>query len=520
MIEPHEVGENAIRELALHLYKHPKSAIKEAVTNGLDEQRHKPRDETRVEISTHVGPDNDIWIEDFGFGIINYAKFKKYLRGYKEVGSTVSSYTQIDPEIVGNKGVGKLGFLMLAGGDNPAVEFWSHKPRIEDEPGLGLQITMTFAGFDAKPMNSVDALPHPGVRVVIKKARYELLPRESDLIKYLSEVFAIRIRRGTKIFLDGNRIVHPEGFNSKEEELFQLSDGTVLVGNIRRAEKSESKNIWVFNKTILVDTMSFEHKCKGWINDNLIVPTSSREGIEDTPRWLEIQDKLREYLDEHFEKPTMPKIGRMGREKDKKALLIKGLQYRDHLLSGYYDAKGVYGEIMGGLNDKGKLTKKENVKLTNTGDAEDGPVIPIGPGHRGKGGRYGGNGKKPGYEEGGDQTILTGAGKNPRMAHGPVDPDIPQIIAYAEDKIVMAEFAPNGTQFIWNTYYPQTVKAHKATGPDWMYLVAPVYAQALTNLDLNTDKTIITMEDWQKRYAVYMKFLINSETSEKKGVKR
>lgn len=72
-IEPHEFGENAIRELSRHLYKHPKSALKEGITNGLDQQSSKPK-LARIDITTHVGPDDDLWIEDPGTGIEDYTQ--------------------------------------------------------------------------------------------------------------------------------------------------------------------------------------------------------------------------------------------------------------------------------------------------------------------------------------------------------------------------------------------------------------------------------------------------------------
>lgn len=528
MIEPHELGENAIRELALNLYKDPKSAIKEGVTNGLDEQRAKDKNERKIEIRTHVGKDDDIEIEDFGNGIENYPNFKKFLSGTKSVAGKVSSYSQIDPDISGNKGVGKLGLLLIAGGDDPLVIFYSHRPEMEipntdGEKEIlkrqGLVVKMTLGGFDCEAVDTSDALPHPGVKVVIKHARYELLGSESNLIGYLSKMFAIRIRRGTKIFFNGNKISPPENFESDWFKLFPLSDGTFVYGNLSNAEKTESKNLQIFHKTIYVDALSFEHKVKGWINDDYIVPTSSREGIKDTPRWTEIQRELLQHLNKNFEKPEAPKLGKLGREKEKKALLLKGLERMKHLLSGQYDPNGIFGEVTGGFDKKGKLEKKSGVKLTQTGDEQAEPVIPIGGGTRGKGGRHGGIGNKPGYEDGGDHDILTSTGNNIKMREGPINPDIAILAIYAETKPVMAEFSPNGLQFIWNTYFPQSLKAFNATGPDWVYLTCPIYAQALTNLNIAVEKKteIVSADEWQKRYAEYMKFLIDES---KKGAKR
>lgn len=511
-IIPHKFGGNAIRELATHLYKYPQSAVKEAITNGLDQQAGKPNKEKRIDITTHVGPDDDLWIEDPGTGIEDFERFIYVGEGYKIVQGKVSSYTEINEEIGGNKGLGKLGFLMLAGGDSPRVEFYSHRPRVEQIPRQGLKVIMTFDGFAQEHMDTTEALEHPGVRVVIKHCKWQMLPKEGDLIKYIAKMFAIRIARGTKIFLDGNRISGPEGFDSRQYPLFDLDDGTTVMGNFWANDKPEQKNVWAFNKNILVEDFYEENRASGWFNDNYIVPTSSRENIEQNPRWQEIRKKLKAYLDEHYPVPTYREIGKMGKEKEKNDLLIQALQYRDHLLSGIYDKTGIIGEVTGGQeNNKERLIKKGGVTLTNSGDPTDGPVIPIGKGKRGKGGRYGGKGKAPGYEEGGDHEILTTENNDIKIKQGPIRPQIKQIAQPYGEKREMAFFTENAMCLNWNTYWPQSIKAHEASGKDFRYLVAPVYAQALTNFDRETVDPEMDLIAWQQRYAVYMKFFADKK---------
>ena len=512
-IIPHKFGGNAIRELATHLYKYPQSAVKEAITNGLDQQAGKPNKEKRIDITTHVGPDEDLWIEDPGTGIENIDKFIYVGEGYKIVQGRVSSYTEINEEIGGNKGLGKLGFLMLAGGENPTVEFYSHRPRLDEKtPRQGLKVTMTFDGFAVEHMDTTEALPHAGVRVVIKHCKWELLPKENNLIKYIAKMFAVRIARGTKIYLDGNKISHPQGFDSREYPLFELDDGTVVMGNFWTNDKPEIKNIWAFNKNILVEDFYEENKTSGWFNDNYIVPTSSRENIEQNARWQEIRLKLKAYLDEHYPVPEYHDLGKMGREKDKNDLLIHMLQFRDHLLSGIYDKNGIIGEVTAGHeNNKEHLIKKGGVTLNNLGDTTDGPVIPIGTGQRGKGGRYGGKGEAPGYEEGGDHEILTTENNDTKIKQGPIRPQLKQIALPLGEKREMAFFTENGMCLNWNTTWPQTQKAHKADGKDWRYFVAPIYAQAMTNLDKETIDPEMDLIAWQQRYALYMKSAVTDK---------
>jgi hypothetical protein len=81
----------------------------------------------------------------------------------------VSSYDIIDENIIGQKGVGKLSFLNLS--SIGTVEFHSHSTNV----GMKIVMTDELDGFAMEPMNNFDALSHPGVKVVIKKAKKKLI---------------------------------------------------------------------------------------------------------------------------------------------------------------------------------------------------------------------------------------------------------------------------------------------------------------------------------------------------------
>src|SRR4030095_7525836 len=216
--------------------------------------------EAIVNITTHVGESDDIWIEDPGTGIEDYDKFITFLEGEKTVGHKTSSYEIVDENIGGNKGLGKLGYLLLAGGKHPIVIFLSNRPETEHYKKQCLKVTMDFEGFKPEYLDSTDseALQHKGVRVIIKNGRYDLLPSEDALRKYISTMFAIRLSRGQKIIFNDKAVEKPADFNSKEEELFTLKDGTTVYGNIKYCEKPKMKNIWVNIKNIAVEAWSFE----------------------------------------------------------------------------------------------------------------------------------------------------------------------------------------------------------------------------------------------------------------------
>lgn len=510
-LEPHIFSENIIDEISLHLYKYPRSAIKELITNGLDQQGK----DARVKIDFHVDPNDAITIEDFGTGIENLKDFQSIGRGYKQVGDQISSYNEINPAIGGNKGFGKMGSRMLSGSrPEPLVIFNSNRPQRYKPDGtlrynaVGLRTTLKRAGYDTEFMNDLAALDHPGVRVEILNAKYDLLPSETRIIKYISQWFALRIADGAKILFDYIPVGIPEGFNPEPKKLFSLSDGTIIKGNIKATNKPATDNIWIYNKNIYVDSLSFEHKCTGWLNDDFIVPTTSREAIEETARWLEIQQKLREFLDEHFEKPDRPKLGRMGKEKEKKDAILKLLKYRKEKLRGLYDENGLPGEITGGVEDK-KWIKKKGVKLTRSGGDVDGePVIPIGPGKRKGGIRKGGTGSKPSIEDDGDHEViaLEQISGDIRNHEGLIKPDFKILISEAGFDRPMA-YMNNISGLVLNVTWPQALKAYNAKSSDHLYLLAPVVSQAVVNFD-KTEHEEIDADTWQKRYQEYYRILV------------
>ena len=168
-------------------------------------------------------------------------------------------------------------------------------------------------------------------------------------------------------------------------------------------------------KNIYLDAWTFENKAEGWFNDNLIIPTTSREAQRKLQDLQKYTTRMVQYLDEHYEKPMGPRVGKMGKEKDKQRLLYELIQYRNNLLSGRLNENSnIIGEITSGAPDKSKQkTRIDKITLTKTGGDPNGPpVIPIGDGTRGRGGeRFGGKGgEKPGINEGGDHSIITTKG--------------------------------------------------------------------------------------------------------------
>ena len=174
----HEYGSGVIKELATKLYKNPIAAYREAISNALDAMIPYPVNEQQIDIFTNVPPNGDIAIEDWGTGIEDYGTFDIISPGKKTVKNEVSSYEKINEKIIGQKGMGKTSYLNLS--DTNTVEFYSNNEQI------GMQIIMTFGGFKPKYMNSDIALPHRGLKIVIKNPKRPIVP-ETRLIEYPSE---------------------------------------------------------------------------------------------------------------------------------------------------------------------------------------------------------------------------------------------------------------------------------------------------------------------------------------------
>jgi hypothetical protein len=292
----HKFGPGILRELATKLYRSQVAAYREAVSNALDAMTPYEKEEAKVEIFTNVVPDGDLVIEDYGTGIENYETFTTISQGEKVVRGQVSSYRNVNGNIIGHKGMGKLSFLSLSS-DNK-VEFYSNS---ED---VGLKILMTMDGFQHRYLNSTDALPHRGLKIVIKRAKRPIMS-DVRLIEYLSKVFAIRIARGLKLYVNNIEVHKPQGFDVKQYELFSLQDGTVIYGNLKPIEKPRLNNIDVFVKEVFVSEINFEYQVEGWVNCNQLELETSRDGIlEDNDIYSDFLKRLKSYLHPRFKQKS------------------------------------------------------------------------------------------------------------------------------------------------------------------------------------------------------------------------
>ena len=296
---PHEFGPGIVKELATNLYRNPIAAYREAISNALDAMIPYPPSEHRIEIFTNVPPTGDIIIEDWGTGIEDYNTFKIISSGEKVIRNEVSSYEKLNEKIIGQKGMGKLSFLNLS--ETGTVEFYSNN----DKVGMKVIMTLTLKeGFQEEFMNSDLALHHHGLKIVIKNAKRSLI-QDHKLIDYISKTFAIRIARGAKIFVNGIQIHKPDGFDSSQYKLFELTNGTKVFGNLKSVEKPKFNNMDMFVKQVFVDSKEFDYKVEGWINCDALELETSRGGIyEGNAIYIEFIEKSLRYLEKNFDKKS------------------------------------------------------------------------------------------------------------------------------------------------------------------------------------------------------------------------
>jgi len=493
----HKISIEMVREVAKNLYKHPMSAVRELITNALDEQSSLPYKDQKVEIFTHVGPDNDMVIEDPARGIIDMDKFLESGTGTKKGLKDKAGF----------KGMGKLGSSIISGASPvPIVIWYSHRPRTNGLDGEVLKAQgaivklSDWVEYDVEYVDTTEAKPEPGCRVVIKNCKYNKLPPESKFIKYIADTYAIRITDGTKILLDGNPISKPEGFNATKHPLLTLDNDEIVYGNSRANDKTEGDNVTIFIKDILVEKYKIDNLCEIFINDDLLVPTSSRESVVGDERYEKIKIKIQKYADEHYPKPIGPQVGDMGRQKDKNALMLAALQYRNRLLSGEYDPNGIPGNITGGM---GHTWIRKKAVLINT-DGNDPCGVSNGPGKKGPGHGIpdGDSGPKQGYQLDGDHDIAINNGNDQQDKEGLIKPTIIDLPYDHGQTKPMCWI--DGMTIHWNTGWRATQRGWNEKGKDWGYYVAPLYAQALAN----ADKEEYEQFDWEQRYMEYYQFLI------------
>jgi Histidine kinase-, DNA gyrase B-, and HSP90-like ATPase len=491
-ISTHKFGPGVVKELATKLYRNPIAAYREAISNALDAMIPYPTNEHRIEIFTNVPPDGDITIEDWGTGIEDYNTFKTISPGKKVVRNQVSSYEKLNEKIIGQKGMGKLSFLNLS--DTNTVEFHSNNQEI------GMQIMMRIDDFHEKYVNSNIALPHHGLKVVIKHAKRSIV-QDNKLKDYISKTFAIRIARGAKIFVNRIQIHKPEGFDSSQSRLFELINGTKVVGNLKSIEKPKPSNIEIFVKQVFVDSKEFDYKVEGWVNCDALELETSRDGIyEGTERYVEFIEKLMRYLEENFDKKSENKDKEIKSSKQLAKMFVSVIKSIHHLypemtkplLSGNLSNEKGYGNLVRPeYNTTSSCIEQSGIiDIDKTLQPITGKPIGNGKGHKNGNGEStcrikDGNGKvlSP------STILLSGTGQIP-------EPKV--VVIGVDEKPVIYFSAPN--RLVINSLRPSSKIILEAKPKDFAFKsrVLPLLVRA--GIDAFPGTSDISKEEWFTKY--------------------
>jgi hypothetical protein len=490
-ISRHEFGPGVLPELSTKLYRNPIAAFREVVSNAFDAMIPFEKKGIVSRIEIHTRRDGDIEIEDWGTGIEDYKNFRTISSGSKQVKDQISSYGKVNEDIIGNKGMGKLSFLNLS--NENRVEFFSNNER------LGMHIVMTMGGFSATYMNSQLALPHHGLKVIIKNAKHV---SEARLIESLSKTFAIRLARGAKVFVNNVQIQKPEDFDSKQFKLFDLKGRIPVNGNLTNVEKPKSNNISIFVKSVFVEEKDFDYKVEGWINCDHLEPRTDRDGLyEGNELYVEFYKKLIQYLEENFEKKSQSQDKDIKSSKEITKIFINVIKSIRNLypemtiprMSGNLSREQGIGSLSNVQDDTtGACALQEGYIVDPTKRAETRIAKPVG---EGKGHRHGTQESISRIIQG-DGRIL--APSSVLFSGKDIIPELKVVVLESEGKHVVYFSAPD--RIVINSIRPssQILKNASPKDPEMESRVLPLLV--IAGIDAFSGSSEISKEEWLKMY--------------------
>ena len=412
---PHIIRSGAIRELA-DMYEDELAFDRETASNIRDQVSHKDAQGKKAIATIYVHKlRREVWIEDELTGIKDMDDFiavgtvDTRRESGKTVGDQTNSYANINPEIVGQKHFGKLSCLYAS--KTGTAEFWSNN-------GVnGHYLKCDYDGWDEfdyglpfKTMDKTEALPHVGLKIVIKDAKDDCLSikkHENAIKKWFSILLKKRKLKVLIVDVDNNNksldIHADEDFTTNGEttdETLAMSIGGNIRVNLNAIDKPTlGNNIDIYQKEIYVRSIKLPFMCKGYINYDGLELDPNRQSYKKN---LEFETKLLNYCRQHFDadavedQPPIPK-------KESKQLVQIVSEVFDAIqkvspelslqLFGTQSTTGVKGTAatMGENAGGQQYEELQNVEITHTSPGGD-PIIftgdigpPPGPGPGGGG---------------------------------------------------------------------------------------------------------------------------------------
>jgi hypothetical protein len=299
------------------LYSDLNEAVREAISNSMSWMHISgtPIEQRKIHITKNADNTSDLWIEDFGPGIIDYEKFKNI--GH-DPNDQVHNERMKDPEFISQIGIGINSLLWLS--KDKTVEFRSVSLDKEmRRSGLIATLKMDKEDiFFLDPPEHPDSqyvLDHVGLRVIVKNAKDIAM---NKIIQYVSRKFILKLKdypvfiKDAKIDQDYTRIPPSTDFCTKHMiTLFHLSDGTEVRGDIHNVNDVADRKISLCIKKVENSEIDPEHLAKGIITCNSLRLEfrADRSGMiedEDT-LYHELKVKLDKWMtDNGFRKPSVP----------------------------------------------------------------------------------------------------------------------------------------------------------------------------------------------------------------------
>jgi hypothetical protein len=529
--EPAEYGDTLGDFIAKEMNRRVETGIREGITNIRDQYKDKSTQKHEGYMCAYIAVNKlrrTIKFIDYATGIINEVDFKRFLNdaGYKkQVGDIVSTMDNPDDEIGGLFHVGKSSFAKMSRTEDGTVCIFRSN---NGEKGLILpmKIRGPVLGWGEPSRYPKEhahlAREEIGLTVEVLDVVDELL-NINHLETLISKWFGILISRGFKIFLKDETIDNAEwmpvsapkdlktdGEVHRDPELLQSNEKYIsyrLTENL----KPLHLNIDVYKNHIHVTSIHVDYCVNGWINVPWRFTPSKEEFHTSGPQaklYTEGRDLFEKFCANHFERQHGD-IKKITFQKDMNRELSKMLEAclktfeKDPIfLSGLYDPKSkIFGLLDEDPNKKKKdeLILKENQELTKDGGNKNGdPVIPIGEGNRGGGGRWDGTGEYPSIKDGGTHDVLTVDDTKPkdRPRTGPIKIEAQFIPDDLGDRKPVCQMGEGRIMYI-NTSRPITERILKMPIMQRLAMLKPMMAEALVEFIIKDRRITPTIAEYR-----------------------
>lgn len=314
---PCEIQPSVWRFLAGALYKDRRSIIREAISNACDAINERAETEPRCDKLINIITQGSVLgIEDTGTGIVDLDRFT-----FISVPNT--SKRVIQKGRIGAFGVGKTSYLLHS--QSESVDFES----VTDTVGMRLNLRPDEEDrltYSTEYCDRDLLMDHRGLKVRIKDVPKDRRMPVPKLVEYIGLTFAPKIaldKYDIKVQFWENNTDHiphivnvrePNHFNKEYTELFDLSDGSNVIGNIQKGVTSG--RVEAYKKGVRIEPLDFGYKIKpiSWINlvTDGMEQTGGRDSFKiDSPLYGEFEDKMLFWLLQHdfelVDKPQEPR---------------------------------------------------------------------------------------------------------------------------------------------------------------------------------------------------------------------